>query len=258
MRDRSRGRRARVARTQVLAGVAALLTTAAVTAGYASQSHAVRPAPVPARSSTAPPAGPVAGAAPAVVTVPPMSRSTPVRVQIPAIGVDSGLMDLGLASDGAMQTPPTGFPAGWYTAGPMQTPPTGFPAGWYTAGPMQTPPTGFPAGWYTAGPTPGQLDPAVVVGHVDWARHPGVFYNLRELKTGDQVIVARTDARKVVFRVSRVEEFAKDAFPTHEVYGNVDHAALRLITCGGSFDQQAASYRDNIVAFADLVATTKA
>ncbi len=165
------------------------------------------------------PAGPVAGAAPAVVTVPPMSRSTPVRVQIPAIGVDSGLMDLGLRGDGAMQTPPTGFPAGWYTGGP----------------------------------TPGQLGPAVVVGHVDWAGHPGVFYDLRELKTGDQVIVGRTDARKVVFRVSRVEEFAKDAFPTHAVYGNVDHAALRLITCGGSFDQQAASYRDNIVAFADLV-----
>jgi len=77
-------------------------------------------------------------------------------------------------------------------------------------------------------------------------------------KTGDQVIVARTDAGKVVFRVSRVEEFAKDVFPTHEVYGNVDHAALRLITCGGSFDQQVASYRDNIVAFADLVATTDA
>ena len=224
MRDRLRGRRARVARTQVLAGVAALLTTAAVTAGYASQSHAVRPAPVLARSSTAPAAGPVAGAAPAAVTVPPMSRSTPVRVQIPAIGVDSGLMDLGLGGDGAMQTPPTGFPAGWYTGGP----------------------------------TPGQLGPAVVVGHVDWAGHPGVFYNLRELKTGDQVIVARTDARKAVFRVSRVEEFAKDAFPTHAVYGNVDHAALRLITCGGSFDQQAASYRDNIVAFADLVATTSA
>ncbi len=224
MRDRSRGRRARVARTQVLAGAVALLTTAAVTAGYASQSHAVRPAPVPARSSTAPAAGPVAGVAPATVTVPPMSRSTPVRVQIPAIGVDSRLMDLGLGSDGAMQTPQTGFPAGWYTGGP----------------------------------TPGQLGPAVVVGHVDWAGHPGVFYNLRELKTGDQVIVGRTDARKAVFRVSRVEAFAKDAFPTHEVYGNVDHAALRLITCGGSFDQQAASYRDNIVAFADLVATTSA
>lgn len=142
-----------------------------------------------------------------------MSRSTPVRVQIPAIGVDSGLMDLGLASDGAMQTPPTGFPAGWYTGGP----------------------------------TPGQLGPVVVVSHVDWARHPGVFYDLRELKTGDQVIVAPTDARKAVFRVSRVEEYAKDPFPTRAVYGNVDHAALRLITCGGSFDQQAASYRDNIV-----------
>ncbi len=222
MRDRVRGRRARPARTRVVAGAAAVLTSAAVTAGYASQSHAVRAAPVPARSSTASPAGPLAVAAPAVVTVPAMPRSTPVRVQVPAIGVDSPLMGLGLRSDGAMQTPPTGFPAGWYTGAP----------------------------------TPGQLGPAIIAGHVDWAGHPGVFYNLRKLKPGDQVAVVRTDARKAVFRVSRVEEFTKDAFPTHAVYGNVNHAALRLITCGGSFDQQTASYRDNIVAFADLVATT--
>jgi hypothetical protein len=38
-------------------------------------------------------------------------------------------------------------------------------------------------------------------------------------------------------------------------YGDLDHAGLRLITCGGSFDRQARSYDDNIVVFADLVAT---
>jgi len=107
-------------------------------------------------------------------------------------------------------------------------------------------------------PDPGPARPSSRRRPCRLGRAPGVFYDLRELKTGDQVIVARTDASKAVFRVSRVEEFAKDAFPTHAVYGNVDHAALRLITCGGSFDQQAASYRDNIVAFADLVATTSA
>ncbi len=100
--------------------------------------------------------------------------------------------------------------------------------------------------------------PAIIAGHVDWAGHPGVFHNLRDLKPGDQVIVARTDGRAAVFRVNRVEEFAKDAFPTGAVNGNIDHAGLRLITCGGSFDQQAASYRDNIAAFADLVSTQNA
>lgn len=95
-------------------------------------------------------------------TVVPMAKSAPVRVQIPALGVDSALMALGLTGDGSMQTPPTGFPAGWYTGGP----------------------------------TPGQLGPAVIAGHVDWAGRPGVFFRLRMLKPGDPVgAPARTGRR---------------------------------------------------------------
>ena len=56
-----------------------------------------------------------------------------------------------------------------------------------------------------------------------------------------------------MFRVTRVEQFPKDAFPTAVVYGDIDHAGLRLITCGGSLDRQAHSYDDNVVAFARLV-----
>lgn len=41
--------------------------------------------------------------------------------------------------------------------------------------------------------------------------------------------------------------------PTLEVYGNTGHAALRLITCGGSFDQQTGDYLDNIVVFGHLI-----
>ena len=220
------GRPPRLARAKTMAGTgaAALLTAvvAVAVAGCASESHAVRPPPVLASGRGGGPAG-QPGVAPAG-SVPPLQSSVPVRVQIPAIAVDSALTGLGLQHDGTMQTPPAGFPAGWYTGAP----------------------------------TPGQLGPAIIAGHVDWAGHPGVFYNLRDLKPGDRVVVARTDGRVAVFRVSRVEEFTKDAFPTGAVYGNIDHAALRLITCGASFDQQAASYRDNIVAFADLVSTQNA
>jgi len=221
------GRPPRLARAKTMAGTgaAALLTAVVAVAvtGCASESHAVRPPPVLASGRGGGPAGQPAGVAPAG-TAPPLRSSVPVRVQIPAIAVDSPLAGLGLQHDGTMRPPPAGFPAGWYTGAP----------------------------------TPGQLGPAIIAGHVDWAGHPGVFYNLRDLKPGDRVIVARTDGRVAVFRVSRVEEFVKDAFPTGAVYGNIDHAALRLITCGGSFDQQAASYRDNIVAFADLVSTRNA
>ena len=150
-----------------------------------------------------------------------MAASTPVRIRIPAIGVDSGLMDLGLRPDGSLEVPPEGFPAGWYTEAP----------------------------------TPGELGPAIIAGHVDWDGSPGVFFALRDLTPGAEITVARKDGRTALFRVTSVEQFPKGAFPTDAVYADIDHAGLRLITCGGSFDRQARSYSDNIVVFAALVSS---
>ena len=147
-----------------------------------------------------------------------MVAAAPVRLRIPSIGVDSDLMDLGLQTDGTLEVPPSGFPAGWYTGAP----------------------------------TPGELGPAIIAGHVDWSGQPGVFFDLWELSTGDEIAITRLDGSTARFRVTRVEQFAKHAFPTQAVYGDLDHAGLRLITCGGDFDPQALSYRDNIIVFAEL------
>ncbi len=213
MRHRIPERHPRLARSRVMAGVAALLAIIAVVAGCSSD-----PVPAPAPSVAAPGSVAPSGAAA------PMARSTPVRVQIPTIGVDSALMQLGLQADGSLQVPPVGFPAGWYTGAP----------------------------------TPGELGPAILAGHVDWGGHPGVFYHLRDLQPDAEVTVTRQDRRAAVFRVRQVEEYPKDKFPTDVVYGDIDHAGLRLITCGGSFDRQTRNYDDNIVVFADLVATRPA
>lgn len=119
-------------------------------------------------------------------------------------------------------------------------------------GALEVPPGGFPAGWFTGAPTPGELGPAIMVGHVDM-KGPGVFFQLHSLEPGDRVIVTRADGSKPVFRVARVERFPKDQFPTKLVYGNLDHPGLRLITCGGSFNSATGHYDDNFVAFADFV-----
>jgi hypothetical protein len=220
-----------LARPRVMVVVAALFATtigatacsgqtAAVVAPSVSTTSRVQPSsrPVPSSTSRAVPSstsGPVVEAGP-------LARSTPVRLRIAAIGVDSGLMDLGLRADGSLEVPPSGFPAGWYTGGP----------------------------------TPGELGPAIIAGHIDW-NGPGVFYDLHNLKPGDQVTVTRADGSQPAFRVTRVAQFPKDQFPTKLVYGNIDHAGLRLITCGGSFNSQSGHYEDNIVAFADLIAPTR-
>lgn len=195
-----------------MAGLVVLLAITAVgTAGCSGEPvAAVSPQSTSAPSLAASPTQPVRPVF--------MARSVPVRLQIAAIGVDSGLMKLGLKADGTMEVPPLGFPAGWFTGAP----------------------------------TPGQLGPAIIAGHVDW-NGPGVFYNLFKLKPGDLVTVTRKDGSKPVFRVTRVKQFPKDQFPTKAVYGNIDNAGLRLITCGGSFNPRTGHYEANIIAFADLV-----
>lgn len=139
-----------------------------------------------------------------------------------AIGVHAGLLTLGVAPDGRVAVPPLDSPD---------------------------------AGWYEHSPTPGELGPAVLLGHVDSARTgPGVFYDLRMLQPGDTVRVTRADGGVVAFRVDRIGQYPKAAFPTAAVYGDIDHAGLRLITCGGPFDRSARSYVDDVVVFASAIA----
>ena len=147
-----------------------------------------------------------------------MARSVPVRLTIPAIGVDSRLMPLGLQDDGALQVPPAAFPAGWYSGAP----------------------------------TPGELGPAILVGHVHYVDRAGVFADLGRLVPDDEVAVRRKDGSTAVFRVTRVRHVDKDRFPTAAVYGDIDHAGLRLITCGGR-DLLTGEYDENVIAFARLV-----
>lgn len=152
-----------------------------------------------------------------------LPRSKPVSLDIPAIDVHSVLRDVGRTADGALETPEPG-------------------------------PYYDDAAWYRHSPTPGSLGPAILLGHVDSASNgPSVFFRLGELRRGDRVSVRREDESVAVFVVDEVHRYAKDDFPTQTVYGDIDHAGLRLITCGGAFDDSAGHYLDNIVVFASLV-----
>ena len=93
----------------------------------------------------------------------------------------------------------------------------------------------------------------MLAGHVDWAGAPGVFSRLARTAVGDLVVVTDEQGRATTFRVSAVGHYPKTAFPTAAVYGDVDHPALRLITCGGAFDRAARSYVDDVVVFADEI-----
>lgn len=224
------GRRGRflTAAAAVLLAVAGII---ALTVGLSAQQSPPRPpasaaspsggAASPSTSASPEGGGPGASAAP-TTRGPLLGRSLPVRLDIPALGAHSDLLQLGLNADHTVQVPPLGRDSR--------------------------------AGWYKYSPTPGQLGPSIILGHIDSARYgPGIFFKLGALKPGSMVSITRADRKVAVFRVDKVVEYPKAHFPTLQVYGNTDHAALRLITCGGKFDPSKRSYEDNIVAYASLV-----
>jgi sortase (surface protein transpeptidase) len=117
---------------------------------------------------------------------------------------------------------------------------------------MDVPEDPADAGWFSRGPTPGALGPAVIAGHVTWNGAPAVFHRLGTIRRGDQVAVIRKDEKTAVFTVTRVAQFSKSRFPSRAVYGTIDHAGLRLITCGGTYDAARHTYLDNVIVFARL------
>lgn len=108
-------------------------------------------------------------------------------------------------------------------------------------------------GAYNLAPTPGEIGPAILAGHVDNYMGPGVFWRLAELKIGEQIHVKREDGTTAKFKIVRIKEYSQDKFPTEEVYGNIDHAGLRLITCSGTFNIFSQRYTRNMVVFAELI-----
>lgn len=162
---------------------------------------------------------PLASSARVVRVDQPAPAARPTGLTVPAIGLaEPALVDLGIAGDGRLQAPED-FDR---------------------------------VGWFTGGAAPGDPGPAVLVGHVDSWRGPAVFFRVRELAPGAEILVPRADGSTVRFVVDAVEQYPKDGFPTERVYGPTADPQLRLITCGGSFDRAAKSYRDNIVVFASL------
>ncbi len=183
--------------------------TATVVAAVGAQHHAPQPA-----SSAAGTTRPSAWG-------PSLKRSLPVSIDIPAIGVKSKLLRLGVNSDGTIRVPS-------FYATPGQ------------------------AAWYKYSATPGQIGVSVIEGHVDTYKGPGVFYPLGGLRPGDIIEVRLADGTTAVFRITGVRQYVKSKFPAKTIYAATRYPALRLITCGGNFDYATGHYLSATVVFAHL------
>ena len=198
--------------------VLGILLAVVVTASTGVVTLLVRGGDTPSAVTSSTTARVAAEAAAANVRRAPLEPSErPLRVRIPAIGVDTPLVPLGIDADGALEVPR------------------------YEE-----------AGWYAGGSRPGEAGPAVIAAHVDSLTGPAVFYRLRELEPGEEVQVEYRSVT-VRFVVRYAELVDKSEFPTKRVYGSTQNPELRLVTCAGTFDRSTRSYVSNLIVWADLL-----
>lgn len=159
-------------------------------------------------------------ARPSAPLLSPASTLAPVSLSIPAISVAGDVQKVGLAADSVLDVP--------------------------------APDTG---GWYEHSAAPGERGATVIAAHADLNGQTALFFELRNLNTGDEILVNLSDGTEARYEVQRVELHDKEDLPQTTLFRKQGDHALHLITCGGTFDSQARSYRGNTVVIATPVLT---
>jgi sortase (surface protein transpeptidase) len=143
----------------------------------------------------------------------------PIRIVIPSIGVSAPIVPLGLNRDHTMQVPRNRADAGWFRPGPE----------------------------------PGEVGPAVIVGHLATLSGLGVFAHLSRLRPGGVIEVRLQGGRTLRFVAGSMLRVAKARFPTRRVYARTAQPTLRLITCAGKLNPATGHHADNYIVFATLL-----
>lgn len=158
----------------------------------------------------------------AVATPTQGTMKNPARLIIPSIGVIAPVETVGILSSGDLATP---------TQNPWDH-----------------------VGWYETGPRPGDVGSAVIDGHLDRpGGYPAVFWNLRALHVGDNVVVMDTGGKSWTFRVTRVALYPPQQAPVQEIFGNNAGHYLNLITCAGDWIPSQHQTTLRLVVFTTLV-----
>jgi sortase (surface protein transpeptidase) len=145
-------------------------------------------------------------------------RPPPVRLAVPALGVDTLVDPVGVEPDGQMTIPAEVDRVGWYRFGPA----------------------------------PGDDGSAVLAGHVDDREQGlGAMAPLRDAEVGHEVAVTDAAGTTTRWRVVSRELIEKQVLPLDRLFAREGPPRLTLITCGGPFLEEFGSYRDNVVVVAE-------
>ena len=122
-------------------------------------------------------------------------------------------------------------------------------------GEISNPDNIYDAGWYKASAKPGQAGAMFIYGHVSSWTANGVFYNLKKLKAGNQIIISRGDDQTFTYQVVTSKTFPRDAVDMNAVLAPVDpnKPGLNLMTCTGKVIPGTSDFTERLVVFTSLV-----
>ena len=130
--------------------------------------------------------------------------ANPVRLIIPAIAINAPVEWVGTQSNGDLAIP---------TQNPWED-----------------------VAWYNLGPHPGERGSAVIDGHLDRpGGYPAVFWRLRDIRIGNDVLVTNNAGKTLHFRVTRIAYYTPQEAPIQDIFGNWGGTYLNLITCAGDW-----------------------
>jgi LPXTG-site transpeptidase (sortase) family protein len=156
-------------------------------------------------------------APPQVLESPVAQGTPPIQISIPALKVDSEVMQVGMADDITMEVPKDISVVGWF---------------------MHSALPGADAG------------STVLVGHRDGRKDPnGVFRHLEQVNRGDLLVVWNESGQRHTYRVHSNELVSRADFPQRapDLFRLNGAQRIVLLTCGGSYDGAAGGYQANVV-----------
>lgn len=124
-------------------------------------------------------------------------------------------------------------------------------------GNMELPENGKDVAWFEPGFLPGEKGNAVLAGHVDDEKKPAVFFELKELEPGDEILLQDESGETLTFVVREKVAYQKDDAPLRTIFGPSEKRMLNLITCTGYFDREIHNYVERLVVFTELVEENK-
>lgn len=119
-------------------------------------------------------------------------------------------------------------------------------------GQMDVPKDTDVAGILYPGILPGAKGNVIIDGHVDSYIGPAIFFNLKKLKSGDEITVSNSDGRKLTYTVESVETFTTAEAPVERIFGKSTEARMNLITCTGRYNRKKQEHEKRLVVFTKL------